>query len=114
MRAVGLSWLSPSFHPRPAFRARTGRKNRSAASSVRSFRVDEYRSCAEAHLPWSETTTFVAGLRTTGLTAPMVLDRAKAAATTIDDLWNALAEAIDQFQPDECWNYIKNSEYGSN
>ncbi len=67
-------------------------------------------------LPWGhwKTTTFVAGLRTTGLTAPMVLDRAKAAATTIDDLWNALAEAIDQFQPDECWNYIKNSEYGSN
>ncbi len=142
-----------------------------------------------AAVPWGhwKTTTFVAGLRTTGLIAPMVLDRAmngaafkayveqalapnlqpgdivimdnlashkvdgvrkaikavgahllylppyspdlnpieqafaklkallrKAAARTVEDLWRAIAEALDQFQPEECWNYILNSGYGSN
>ena len=30
----------------------------------------------------------------------------KAAARTIDDLWDAIAEAIDHFQPGECRNYF--------
>ncbi len=28
------------------------------------------------------------------------------------DVWAAIAEIIDQFQPDECWNYITNAGYG--
>ena len=142
-----------------------------------------------AAVPWGhwKTTTFVAGLRTTGLIAPMVLDGAmngaafkayveqalapslqpgdivimdnlashkvagarkaikaagayllylppyspdlnpieqafaklkallrKAAARTVEDLSKAIAEALDQFQAEECWNYIQNSGYGSN
>ncbi len=37
----------------------------------------------------------------------------KAAARTVDDLWDAIAEALDHFPPEECWNYIRNSGYGS-
>jgi transposase len=139
-----------------------------------------------AAVPWGHwnTTTFVAGLRCEGLTAPMVLDGAmhgaafkayveqmlapnlnpgdivvmdnlsshkvdgvrqaikaaggfvlylpsyspdlnpieqafaklkallrKAAARTIDDLWQAIADILDQFQPNECANYFRNAGY---
>lgn len=79
------------------------------------------------HGHW-KTTTFVGALRLEGMTAPMVLDGAgaelrflppcspdfnpiemafskfkaspkKTAARTLDDLWNAIAEAIDLFTP---------------
>lgn len=141
-----------------------------------------------AAVPWGhwKTTTFVAGLRTTGLTAPMVLDGAmnggafkayveqmlapslspgdivimdnlsshkvagvreaikaakayllylppyspdlnpielafsklkallrKAAARSIEDLWQAIAEALDAFPPQECSNFIRHAGYGS-
>ncbi len=38
----------------------------------------------------------------------------KAAARTVEDLWDVIAEALDEFQPEECWNYIQNSGYGFN
>ncbi len=47
-----LARFSASFSPRPVFRVRTGRKNRAAASSGRSFRADEHRSFAGVRSPW--------------------------------------------------------------
>ena len=35
----------------------------------------------------------------------------KAAARTVDDLWAAIAEAIDLFTPAECANFFINSGY---
>ncbi len=35
----------------------------------------------------------------------------KTAARTVDDLWNAIAEAIDMFTPTECENYLALAEY---
>ena len=139
-------------------------------------------------VPWGhwKTTTFVAGLRCDGLSAPMVLDGAmhgaafkayveqilapslspgdivvmdnlsshkvdgvrqaikaagafvlylpsyspdlnpieqafaklkallrKAAARTVEDLWQAIADSLDQFTPDECANYLRNAGYAS-
>jgi transposase len=141
-----------------------------------------------AAVPWGhwKTTTFVAGLRCDGLSAPMVLDGAmhgaafkayveqmlapslspgdivvmdnlsshkvdgvrqaikaagafvlylpsyspdlnpieqafaklkallrKAAARTVEDLWQAIADSLDQFTPDECANYLRNAGYAS-
>lgn len=37
----------------------------------------------------------------------------KAAARTVDELWAAIAESIEQLQPDECSNYFQNAGYGS-
>ncbi len=143
----------------------------------------------QAAIPWGhwKTTTFVAGLRTTGLTAPMVLDGAmngaafkayveqllaptlapgdivvmdnlpshkvagvrqaikaagafllylppyspdlnpielafsklkallrKAAARSVDDLWRAIAELLDEFPPKECRNFFRHAGYGFN
>ncbi len=142
-----------------------------------------------AAVPWGhwKTTTFVAGLRLSGLSAPMVLDGPmngaafkayteqilapslkpgdivvmdnlsshkvagvreaikavgafllylppyspdlnpieqafaklkahlrKAAAPTVEELWQAIANIIDQFPPGECKNYFRNSGYGFN
>ena len=140
----------------------------------------------KAAIPWGhwKTTTFVAGLRTTGITSPMLLDGAmngaafkayveqllapslrpgdivvmdnlsshkvdgvrraikdagafllylppyspdlnpiefafaklkaelrKAAARSIDDLWRVIADALDQFTPQECQNFIRHAGY---
>jgi len=35
----------------------------------------------------------------------------KAAARTIDDLWDTIVESIDQFTPDECKNYFQAAGY---
>ena len=35
----------------------------------------------------------------------------KAAAKTVEDLYHAIADALDQFPPEECWNYIINTGY---
>jgi len=35
----------------------------------------------------------------------------KAATRTVDDLWDAIAEAIPLFQPTECQNYFKAAGY---
>ncbi len=35
----------------------------------------------------------------------------KAAARTVDDLWDAIAEAIERFTPTECANFFANSGY---
>ena len=35
----------------------------------------------------------------------------KAAARTIDDLWDAIAAAIDHFPPGECRNYFAAAGY---
>ena len=35
----------------------------------------------------------------------------KAAARTLDDLWNAIAAILPAFTPDECKNYFTNSAY---
>lgn len=142
----------------------------------------------EAAVPWGhwKTTTFVAGLRVDGLSAPMVLDGAmdgaafkayvdhvlapslapgdivvmdnlsshkvagvrqaikaagayllylpayspdlnpieqafaklkallrKIAARTVEELWQAIADCLDQFTPQECRNYFLNAGYGS-
>jgi transposase len=37
----------------------------------------------------------------------------KAAARTKDVLWTTIGTLLDQFTPDECANYFKNSGYGS-
>jgi len=162
----------------------TGAKTNMARRRGRSPRGTRLR----AAVPWGHwnTTTLVAGLRSTGLTAPMLLDGAingpafkayveqvlapslnpgdivildnlashkvagvrdaikaagahllylppyspdlnpieqaiaklkallrKAAARTVEELWAAIADAIDQLQPEECRNYIRNAGYGS-
>ena len=38
----------------------------------------------------------------------------KAAARTVEDLWQAIADSLDQFTPDECANYLRNAGYASN
>lgn len=38
----------------------------------------------------------------------------KTAARSKDELWQAIAEALDQFSPTECRNYFLNAGYGSN
>ncbi len=35
----------------------------------------------------------------------------KTAARTVDDLWNAIAEAIELFTPNECENYSATAGY---
>jgi transposase len=35
----------------------------------------------------------------------------RAAARTVDALWNAIADAIERFKPDECANFFANSGY---
>ncbi|HDZ72893.1 MAG TPA: transposase, partial [Aurantimonas coralicida] len=35
----------------------------------------------------------------------------KAAARTLDDLWRAVGNICDLFEPDECWNYFKAAGY---
>jgi hypothetical protein len=83
------------------------------------------------HGHW-KTTTFTAGLRHDRIAAPMVLDgpmngdafsrlrrtfaklktllRA-AAARTIPDLWQAIADALRRFTPQECANYLAAAGY---
>ena len=38
----------------------------------------------------------------------------QAAARTVEGLWQAVAEALDAFSPEECANYFRNAGYGSN
>ena len=38
----------------------------------------------------------------------------KAAARTRDELWQAIAEIIEQFSPQECMNYIRHAGYDRN
>ena len=38
----------------------------------------------------------------------------KASARTVDALWQAIADLIDRFPPDECANYFRNPGYGFN
>ncbi|MEC5412270.1 IS630 family transposase, partial [Aurantimonas sp. C2-4-R8] len=35
----------------------------------------------------------------------------KAAARTLDDLWRAVGNICDLFEPEECWNYLKVAGY---
>jgi len=35
----------------------------------------------------------------------------KAAARTVTDLWDVIADAIEQFTPDECQNYFAAAGY---
>ena len=37
----------------------------------------------------------------------------KAAARTIDDLWQVIAQSLDKFTPGECQNFIGHAGYGS-
>ncbi len=175
------SWLKPD---RLVFVDETGAKTNMARLRGRS-------PCGQrlhAAVPWGhwKTTTFVAGLRSSGLTAPMLLDGAmngvafktyveqvlapslkpgdivvmdnlsshkvdgvrqaikaagafllyvppyspdlnpielafaklkallrKAAARTIDDLWQVIAQSLDKFTPGECQNFITHAGYGS-
>ncbi|MFC7692666.1 transposase [Paeniroseomonas aquatica] len=38
----------------------------------------------------------------------------KAAARTIDDLWNAIRDALPRFTPDECRNYFTPQDMSPN
>ena len=38
----------------------------------------------------------------------------KTSARTVDELWQAIADLLDHFPPEECTNYIRNSGYGFN
>ena len=38
----------------------------------------------------------------------------KAAARTVDELWQTIADSLDQFSPQECRNYLRNAGYGYN
>jgi transposase len=175
------SWLKPE---RLVFIDETGAKTNMTRLRGRS----PLGRRLNAVVPWGhwKTTTFVAGLRVDGMTAPMVVDGAmngelflayvetllvptlkpgdivitdnlsshkvkgvreairkaeafllylppyspdfnpieqafsklkallrKAAARTVDELWQAIAEALDHFPPQECRNYFKNSGYGA-
>ena len=175
-------WLRPE---RLVFVDETGAKTNMARLRGRSLNGERLK----AAVPWGhwKTTTFVAALRTTGLTAPMLLDGAmngdafkpyveqllapslyprdivimdnlsshkvdgvrkaikdagafllylpayspdlnpielafaklkallrKAAARTRDELWQAIAEIIEQFSPQECMNYIRHAGYDRN
>jgi hypothetical protein len=35
----------------------------------------------------------------------------KANARTYDDLWRAIGNICDQFEPQECWNYLEEAGY---
>ncbi|HEX7073017.1 MAG TPA: IS630 family transposase, partial [Hyphomicrobiaceae bacterium] len=37
----------------------------------------------------------------------------KAAARTVDDLWQAIADAMPRFTPEECANYLAEAGYGA-
>ena len=38
----------------------------------------------------------------------------KAAARTLDDLWRVIADALDQFTPQECQNFFRHAGYDRN
>ena len=38
----------------------------------------------------------------------------KTAARTVEDLWPAIADCLDQFTPQECQNYFENAGYAFN
>jgi transposase len=38
----------------------------------------------------------------------------EAAARTVEDLWLAIADSLDQLQPNEWANHVRNAGYGSN
>jgi transposase len=38
----------------------------------------------------------------------------KAAARTVDDLWDAIAQSIEEFKPEECQNYFAAAGYDQN
>ncbi len=173
------AWLKPE---RLVFIDETGAKTNMARLRGRSLNGQRLH----AAIPWGhwKTTTFVAGLRTTGLTAPMLLDGAmngaafkayveqvlapslipgdivvmdnlsshkvdgvrkainaagafllylppyspdlnpielafsklkallrKAAARSIEDLWAAIADLLDEFSPRECQNFFNHAGY---
>ena len=179
-----LAWLEsqPDLDPRRlVFIDETGASTKMARLRGRSKRGQRCRA-AVPHGHW-KTTTFTAGLRRDGLTAPMLLDGPmngvaflayveqvlvptlvpgdqvimdnlpahglrrqtgnrgggrdtsalppyspdfnpieqafaklkallrKAAARTVDDLWDAIAEIIELFTPTECANFFANSGY---
>ncbi len=37
----------------------------------------------------------------------------KAAARTVDDLWRAIADSLNEFEADECANFFQNAGYAS-
>ena len=38
----------------------------------------------------------------------------KAAARAVDDLWRVIAGLLDQFPPDQWWNFFRHAGYGFN
>ena len=38
----------------------------------------------------------------------------KTSARTVDDLWQAIADCLDQFTPEKCQNYFRNAGYADN
>ena len=68
---------------------------------------------AVPHGSW-KTTTFLAGLRSEGGIAPLVLEgpvTGKAAARSREALWATIATVLDTITPAECRNYLTNSGY---
>ena len=37
----------------------------------------------------------------------------KATARTVDDLWRAIADSLNEFEADECANFFQNAGYAS-
>ena len=185
MKAARQAWFDAQLDLDPEkliFIDETGTSTKMARLRGRSKRGERYVA-AIPHGHW-KTTTFTAGLRLTGMAAPMVLDGAmdgqaflayveqvlapelklgdivvmdnvpahkvagvrqiiesagatlrylppyspdfnpienafaklkallrKAAARTIPDLWQAIADAIPRFLPDECRNYLEAAGY---
>ena len=81
-----------------------------------------------AHHGHWRTMTFLAGLRTDGLSAPCVFDGPinsrcfqawgeqqlvpkRRAARTVSELWEAIGHATDIFTPAECQNYFAAAGY---
>jgi len=67
------------------------------------------------HGHW-KTTTFIAALRHDLNPIEQVFAKLKAilrkvGARTVDDLWRAIGNALDQCSPTECGNYLVNAGY---
>jgi len=58
-----------------------------------------------------KTTTLVAGLRMTGMIAPMVLDRPINGDWFEAYVWDLIGRLVDIFEPAECANYFRSCGY---
>ena len=125
MKAAREAWFEGQLDLDPAkliFIDETGASTKMARLRGRAKR-GQRRRAAVPHGHW-KTTTFTAGLSLNVMVAPMVLDGPmngdaflayihkfkaalrKAAARTIPELGDVVAEVIEQFKPAQCKNYF--------